>query len=88
MELPYEEYIQLAMIAWKECGGALSMRKAAQQHGVSKSTLSDHTQGLTSLKVWSQNQQRLSPGEVVVVVVVVVYSYAVPTYMRSCRLSS
>ena len=62
-ELPYEDRVQLAMIAWREAGGALSMRKAARQYAVSKSTLDYRTKGHTSPATRNQNQQRLTPEE-------------------------
>ena len=44
-QLPYENRVQLAVAAWKNANGALSMRKAARQHGISKSNLDYRIRG-------------------------------------------
>ena len=61
--IPYEDRLQLAHKIWKQGNGAISIAKAANIHGVSKSTLRDRINGAIPKAEASQNMQRLSPGE-------------------------
>ena len=61
--IPYEDRLQLAHKIWKQDNGAISIAKAANIHGVSKSTLRDRINGAIPKAEASQNMQRLSPGE-------------------------
>ena len=62
-EQPYEDRVQLAVSAWKNANGTLSMREAARQHGISKSTLDYRIRGHMTATARNQKQQRLTPEE-------------------------
>lgn len=66
-ELSREDRLELAHTAWLDAGGPrnkiLSIRKAAIQHGIPKSTLVDRINGRQSHSVAQEDRQRLSPGE-------------------------
>ena len=62
-ELPYSERIDMALNAWKQGNGTISLKKAAKQHGVTYSTLQARTKGSNSRVSASQARQRLSVQE-------------------------
>ena len=59
----YDDRLQIAHETWKRGNGAIFIVKAANMHGVSKSTLRDRINGAIPKIEASQNMQRLSPGE-------------------------
>ena len=61
--VPYDNRLQLAYQTWKQGNGDISIAKAADMHGVSKSTLRDHINGAILKIEASQKMQRLSLGE-------------------------
>ena len=61
--ISYDERLRLAQETWKQSNSAISIAKAANMHGVSKSTLRDRINGATSKIEASQKMQQLSPGE-------------------------
>ena len=66
-ELGREDRIELAYTTWIEAGGPgnriLSITKAAKQHGIPKSTLTDRIKGRKPTSAAHEGQQRISPGE-------------------------
>ena len=59
----YNDRLQIAHETWKQGNGAISIAKAANMHGVSKSILQDRINDAIPKTEASQNMQRLSPGE-------------------------
>ncbi len=69
-ELGREDRIELAYTAWIEAGGhgnrILLITKAAKQYGILKSTLADRIRGRKLISDTYEGQQRITPGEEVV----------------------
>jgi hypothetical protein len=62
-EIPYADRLEMAWEAYIDSNGKLSIRKAAEYHGVKWETLRDRINGKKSHKESSEGQQRLSPVE-------------------------
>ena len=58
--ISYNDRLWLAQETWKQGNSAISIAKAANMHGVSKSTLRDRIHGAISKIEASQNMQQLS----------------------------
>ena len=50
-EIPRSERIDLALKAWRDTAGTLSISEAARDYGIPKSTLVDRIHGATSVKI-------------------------------------
>lgn len=71
-EIPLLERVDLAVQRWKnanagDANSTLSMRKAAKQYGVPRSTLDDRINGRVTTQIARQNRQKLTPEEELVV---------------------
>jgi hypothetical protein len=62
-ELLYEIRVDMALDAWKQAQGALSLRKAASKHGIAYTTLQNRSKGAIPRKDADQAKQRLSVQE-------------------------
>jgi hypothetical protein len=63
-ELPFEDRLQMAWEAYLDSNGKLSIRKAAEQHGIDRwERLRDRINGMKPRKEEAESRQRLSPQE-------------------------
>ncbi|KAL2043667.1 hypothetical protein ABVK25_012559 [Lepraria finkii] len=62
-ELPLLERVAIAHANWLNAEGTLSIRKAARQCGIPKSTLEDRIHKKTTKAEEGQKRQRLTPEE-------------------------
>lgn len=62
-EIPYHERLEMAWEAYIDSNGKLSIRKAAEYHGVKWETLRDRINGNIIYKQAAESQQRLTPME-------------------------